>query len=126
MVAVYMRDHSKKRGILIWHRDMFVKCQTMMKSAGYTPTVEEMRHAFSGITHEMPEEIDNFQGSCINYLEAIGENHFEPRLSVAPLKNVVLEAKRLLPPPACCCSSLCARLCQAHTCGARACGQRSL
>jgi hypothetical protein len=38
----------------------------------------------------------------------------------------VLEAKRLLPPPACCCSSLCARLCQAHTCSARACGQRSL
>ena len=41
------------------------------------------------------EDIDHFKQSCINYLQAIKEDHFEPKLSVAPLKHVVLEAKRL-------------------------------
>ena len=41
------------------------------------------------------EDIDHFKQTCINYLQAIKEDHFEPKLSVAPLKHVVLEAKRL-------------------------------
>ena len=41
------------------------------------------------------EDVDHFKHSCINYLQAIKEDHFEPKLSIAPLKHVVLEAKRL-------------------------------
>ena len=41
------------------------------------------------------EDVDHFKQSCINDLQAIKEDHFEPKLSIAPLKHVVLEAKRL-------------------------------
>ena len=41
------------------------------------------------------EDYDHFKQSCINYLQAINEDHFEPKLSIAPLRHVVLEAKRL-------------------------------
>ena len=41
------------------------------------------------------EDIEHFKLSCIDYLQAIKEARFEPKTSVAPLKHVVLEAKRL-------------------------------
>ena len=41
------------------------------------------------------EDYDHFKKSCINYLQAIKEDRFEPKTSVAPLKHCVLEAKRL-------------------------------
>ena len=40
------------------------------------------------------DEISHFKQASIQYLDAIATGKFEPHLSVAPLKKIVVEAKR--------------------------------